>query len=211
MPDTFHLPSRLYAIADTTQTFGQSITTVVENMLAGGVRVLQLRVKDRSSNEFFGLARTARALTSQANCLLIINDRLDIALAVDADGVHLGQEDLPITAARPLLGDKIIGVSTHSLEQAREAEQAGADYIGFGPLFGTHSKDTGYTPRGLPMLSRVQQAVQIPVVAIGGITGDNVARVWANGAAGAAMISYLTRRDTAERVAEMLRLAREED
>lgn len=207
MPDGFRLPSRLYAIADTTQTSGRSVGTVVEDMLAASIRIVQLRVKDRPGNEFFRIAETVRALTSNAECLLIINDRLDIALAVNADGVHLGQEDLPLAAARRLLGDKIIGISTHSLQQAEKAEQEGADYIGFGPLFGTHTKNTGYEPRGLSMLSRVRQAVRIPIVAIGGIAGDNVATVWAQGADGAAMISYLTQGDTAERVDEVLRLS----
>lgn len=208
MASRFRLPSPLYAIADTTQTSGRPLLAVVEEMLTAGVRILQLRVKDRPGNEFFVLARTVRALTVHSDCLLIINDRLDIALAVNADGVHLGQEDLPLEAARPLLGAKIIGVSTHSLEQAQEAEKQGADYIGFGPLFGTHTKDTGYSPRGLSMLSRVRQAVRIPIVAIGGIARDNVATVWANGADGAAMISDLTQGNTTERVEEVLRLSR---
>jgi len=207
MPDHFRLPSPLYAIADTTQTGGRPLSTVVEKMVAAGVRILQLRVKDRSGNDFFELARDIRTVTARADCLLIINDRLDIALAVNADGIHLGQEDLPITAARPLLGDKIIGVSTHSREQAEEAEQQGADYIGFGPIFGTHTKNTGYAPRGLTMLSEVRQAVQIPIVAIGGVAGNNVASVWANGADGAAMISHLTRGDVTARVDEVLRSA----
>jgi len=207
MLDGFRLPSPLYAIADPTQTAGRPIAAVVEDMLAAGIRIVQLRVKDRPADEFFRVAETVRTLTSNAECLLIVNDRLDIALAVDADGVHLGQEDLPLAAARRLLGDKIIGISTHSLGQAQQAEQQGADYIGFGPLFGTHTKNTGYKPRGLLMLSRVREAVRIPIVAIGGIAGDNVASVWANGADGAAMISYLTRGDIAERVAEVLRLA----
>jgi thiamine-phosphate pyrophosphorylase len=207
MPEGFRLPSPLYAIADPSQTSRRAISAVVEDMLAAGIRIVQLRVKDRPGNEFFRMAVTVRALTSNVECLLIINDRLDIAQAVNADGVHLGQEDLPLAAARRLLGDKIIGISTHSLEQAQEAEQQGADYIGFGPLFGTGTKNTGYQPRGLSMLSRVRQAVRIPIVAIGGIAGDNVASVWANGADGAAMISYLSQGNTAERVDEVLRLS----
>jgi thiamine-phosphate pyrophosphorylase len=207
MSDGFRLPSPLYAIADTSQTAGRSLVEVVEEMLAARVRILQLRIKDLPANEFFHMARTVRSLTSHSGCLLIINDRIDIALAVNADGVHLGQEDLPITAARPLMGEKIIGVSTHSLEQAREAQAQGADYIGFGPLFGTSTKNTGYAPRGLAMLARVREAVELPIVAIGGISCDNAMSVWQHGADGAALISYLTGGRTTDRVTEILRLA----
>jgi len=203
----FRLLSPLYAIADTTQTEGRPIPEVVEEMLAAGLRILQLRVKDRPGADFFRMARAVRTLTSRSDCVLIINDRIDIAVAVDADGVHLGQEDFPIAAARPLMGRKIIGVSTHSLDQARDAETQGADYIGFGPLFGTSTKDTGYAARGVAMLALVRDAVQIPIVAIGGITSENVREAWEHGADAAAMISYLTHGSPKERVAEILRLA----
>jgi thiamine-phosphate pyrophosphorylase len=121
--------------------------------------------------------------------MFIVNDRVDIAVAADADGVHLGQEDLPLPAARKLMGEKIIGISTHNAEQAREAEQGGADYIGFGPMFGTVTKATGYTARGLAMLREVRQAVNLPIVVIGGITERNVNEVWQAGADSAAIIS----------------------
>lgn len=207
MPDRFRLPSPLYAMADNSQTGGRPLVRVVEEMLEGGIRMLQLRVKDLPSNEFFRLAQSIHPLTVRAHCLFVINDRIDIALAVGADGVHLGQEDVPLTAARPLMRDRIIGVSTHSLEQAREAERLGADYIGFGPLFGTQTKDTGYEARGVELLAQVREAVTIPIVAIGGITGANVTEAWSHGADAAAMISYLTGGPTTERVAEVLRLA----
>lgn len=207
MPDGFRLPSPLYAIADSAQSGEGPLPDIVEEMLDGGVRILQLRVKDRPGEEFFRLARGIRELTARSHCLLLINDRIDIALAVGADGVHLGQEDLPIGAARPLMGRGIIGVSTHSIEQARAAESQGADYIGFGPLFGTQTKETGYVARGVSMLARVREAVKIPIVAIGGITGDNVQEAWKHGADAAAMISYLTHGRIRERVAEVLRLA----
>jgi thiamine-phosphate pyrophosphorylase len=139
--------------------------------------------------DFLQLARETRAITQSYGCRFIVNDRVDIALACDADGAHLGQEDLPLHAAKKLLGDKIIGVSTHDLMQAREAEQGGADYIGFGPMFGTTTKNTGYVARGLPMLSDLRQAVKLPIVAIGGITETNVANVWQAGADSAAIIS----------------------
>lgn len=202
------LPSRLYAIADADQSGGRPLDRVVEAMLAGGVSVLQLRVKDRPAGEFLRTALTVRERTARAGCLFIVNDRLDVALAADADGVHLGQEDLPLEAARPLMGDKLIGVSTHSLSQAEQAEQGGADYIGFGPVFDTRTKQTGYPSRGLSMLESVSRRVRIPIVAIGGVTADNAPQTWSRGADAAAMIGYLTRgRDVSVQVRRVLDLA----
>lgn len=202
------LRSRLYAIADGDQTGGRPLVPVVDAMLAGGVSVLQLRLKDRPAGEFLRIALTVRERTARAGCLFIVNDRLDIALAADADGVHLGQEDLPLEAARPLMGGKLVGVSTHSLSQAEQAEQGGADYIGFGPLFATRTKQTGYSSRGLPMLESVRRRVRIPIVAIGGVTADNAPETWSRGADAAAMIGYLTRGDDVSvRVRRVLDLA----
>jgi thiamine-phosphate pyrophosphorylase len=145
-----------------------------------------------AAKDCLNLAREARELCRAAGCLFIVNDRVDIALAARADGVHLGQEDLPLYVARRLLGrDKIIGISTHDLAQAREAEQGGADYIGFGPIFGTATKNTGYSARGPAMLKEIRQAVKIPIVAIGGINENNIAQVWQAGADSAAIISDL--------------------
>jgi thiamine-phosphate pyrophosphorylase len=132
---------------------------------------------------------------------------VDIALASQADGVHLGQEDLPLRVARKLMGDKIVGISTHDLTQAVEAERDGADYIGFGPIFETATKQTGYAARGLAMLREVRSAVKLPIVAIGGITEENIAQVWDAGADAAAMISDLmTAADVAEKVSRVLSL-----
>ncbi len=201
------LPSRLYAILDPDQTGDRPLAPVLDAMLAGGVSVLQLRVKERPADEFLRLALTVRERTSRAGCLFIVNDRVDIALAAGADGVHLGQEDLPLEAARTLVGEKLIGVSTHSVEQAEGAEWGGADYIGFGPMFPTRTKETGYETRGLSMLASVRRRVSLPIVAIGGITAGNVAQTWSSGADAAAMISYLTRDgDVAARVKEILTL-----
>jgi len=202
------LPSRLYAILDPDQTGDRPFAAVLDAMLAGGVSVLQLRVKEGPADEFLRLALTARERTSRAGCLFIVNDRVDIALAAGADGVHLGQEDLPLEAARPLVGKRLIGVSTHSVEQAEEAERGGADYIGFGPMFPTRTKETGYETRGLSMLASVRRRVSLPIVAIGGITAENVAQTWSSGADAAAMISYLTRGgDATARVKDVLALA----
>lgn len=202
------LPSPLYAILDTGQSQRRSLDSVVEALIKGGALVVQLRAKDLAAKEYLEIARKVRALTRPAGCLFIVNDRVDIALAADADGVHLGQEDLPLNVARKLVGkDKIIGISTHDLEQANEAERGGADYIGFGPVFGTVTKDTGYAPRGIDMLRGICQAATIPVVAIGGISEANVQQVWQAGAQGAAMISDLMQADdVAEKVRRILAL-----
>jgi len=183
------------------------MASILQDILDGGARLIQLRAKDMAAKEFFRLAEAARRLTRQAGCLLIVNDRADIAMACQADGVHLGQEDLPLSIARRLMGGKIIGISTHDSAQAREAEQGGADYIGFGPIFGTASKNTGYSPRGLEMLREIRKAVKVPIVAIGGITETNVTQVWEAGAQAAALISDIMQaEDVAEKVRRILSL-----
>jgi thiamine-phosphate pyrophosphorylase len=184
-------PPPLYAIVDPEQTKGRAIEIVLRELLEGGIKLLQLRAKVMPAGDFLQLARVTRRLTHSYDCRLIVNDRVDIALACEADGVHLGQEDLPLHAARKLMANKMIGVSTHEVEQACEAERGGADYIGFGPMFGTTTKETGYSARGPAMLRRVRDSVSIPIVAIGGITEGNVNEVWRAGADSAAIISDL--------------------
>jgi thiamine-phosphate diphosphorylase len=198
----------LYAILDPEQTKGRDGLFVLRQLLAGGAGIVQLRAKIMAPRDFLALAREARALTRAFGCKLIINDRVDIALACDADGVHLGQEDLPLGAARKLIAGKIIGISTHSVDQATDAESGGADYIGFGPMFGTTTKATGYAARGIEMLSQIRRAVKIPIVAIGGIKEQNLAQVWQTGADSAAIISdILGADDIAAKVRRILRLA----
>jgi thiamine-phosphate pyrophosphorylase len=189
-PRRLQLPP-LYAILDPEQTKGRAAETALLELLQGGIEWLQLRAKAMPPRDFLQLARAARRRTHSSGCKLIVNDRVDIALACAADGVHLGQEDLPLHAARKLMGDRIIGISTHDVKQAKEAEAGGADYIGFGPMFGTTTKETGYSPRGLEMLRQIREAVSIPIVAIGGITEGNVKEVWQAGADSAAIISDL--------------------
>ncbi|MGH7773614.1 MAG: thiamine phosphate synthase [Candidatus Binatia bacterium] len=195
-------PSALYAILDPTQSKGRPLASILGDLLKGGAVLIQLRAKEMTSNEFFQLAKEARRLTREAGALFIVNDRVDIAQATQADGVHLGQDDLPLGVARKLMGDKIIGISTHDLAQAQGAERGGANYIGFGPIFGTATKDTGYPARGLTMLREIRRAVKVPIVAIGGITENNVTQIWEAGANAAAMISDLM---GAENVAEKVR------
>ena len=197
----------LYAILDPEQTNGRTTEAVLRALLDGGVKLLQLRVKLMPAGDFLQLARVTRKLTQSYNFKLIINDRVDVALACEADGLHLGQEDVPLHAARKLMGDKMIGISTHEVEQAREAEGGGADYIGFGPMFGTTTKETGYNARGIAMLRQIREAVRIPIVAIGGITEANVVEVWQAGADSAAIISdLLGADDIAEKVKRILAL-----
>jgi thiamine-phosphate pyrophosphorylase len=188
----FSFPSPLYTIADTLGRPGVSFVDLAERLCAGGARVLQLRAKDLSTREFLAAAQGVRAVCRRHGCLFIVNDRADIALAAGADGVHIGQEDLPPAAARRVLGaGRVIGVSTHDPDQARRAEREGADYIGFGPLFGTGTKATGYGARGLEQLREIRALVRLPVVAIGGVTAERAPSALAAGADAVAMISDL--------------------
>jgi thiamine-phosphate pyrophosphorylase len=198
----------LYAILDPEQMTSRDAAKVLHDLLAGGAKFLQLRVKALPPSDFLDLARRARTETRSYGCKLIVNDRVDIALACDADGVHLGQEDLPLAVGRKLIGGKIIGISTHDLDQAREAEQNGADYIGFGPMFGTSTKDTGYAARGVDMLRQIRAGVSLPIVAIGGINEQNVQQVWQAGANSAAIISDILRAENIP--AKIARILRQE-
>lgn len=150
----------------------------------------QLRLKNKSKLEIISIIQDIKK--NYPELKIIINDHVDIAIAEDLAGVHLGQDDLPLKSARKILGDqKIIGISTHSLKQAKEAEEAGADYIGFGPVFPTNTKQTGYSAKGLELLREICSKISIPVVAIGGINKTNFASVLATGATSCAMISDL--------------------
>lgn len=185
----------LYAILDPEQIKHRSPEDVALELMEGGVKILQLRAKVMRPRDVLELANKVRAVTRRNNCWFIMNDRVDIAIASNADGVHLGQEDLPLSAARKLMPNKIIGISTHDIEQAQEAERGGAGYIGFGPMFGTQTKDTGYPARGLDMLKEIRNAVKLPIVAIGGINETNVRQVWQAGADSAAIISDILHAD----------------
>lgn len=203
----FVFPSPFYAIADTLGRPEISFIKLTEALCRGGAQVLQLRVKDLPTREFLTLAQEVHRICQRYGCLLIINDRVDIALAVQAEGVHVGQEDVPLAAARKVLGpNKLIGVSTHTPDQALAAAQGGADYIGFGPLFGTGTKATGYTARGLDQLRTIRRLVSLPIVAIGGVTAERAPSALAAGADAVAMISDIVlAQDVSARVAEVLR------
>ncbi|HTN70481.1 MAG TPA: thiamine phosphate synthase [Methylomirabilota bacterium] len=180
----------LYLVTDRTQTQGRDLLWVLAQALEGGVRSVQLREKDLSGKELFALAEQTRKLCQRFHALLFVNERIDVALAVEADGVQLGNASIPIEVARELLGPrKIIGVSTHSLEEAKGAEQSGADFILFGPVYFTPSKATYGAPQGLPALKKIVDKTSLPVYAIGGLKPENVEDVMRTGSRGVALIS----------------------
>ena len=166
----------------TDQTYSSLLVfDMVNRVLDAGITFIQYREKQRTRREIYDEAVKLRDLTRSYNAVFIVNDHVDIALAAEADGVHLGQDDLPLREARKIMGRKIVGISTHSLEQAQSAETGGADYIGFGPIFQTSTKDAG-APKGLDILKTIKQNISIPVVAIGGISIDSAADVMNAGA-----------------------------
>lgn len=186
---------RLYAIVDPLNT-GRDPVALATAFLAGGARLLQLRAKAISPRELLAAAERIAPAARAAGALFLVNDRPDIARAVEADGVHLGQDDLPVAAARRVLGPgRIVGVSTHDLDEARSAEAAGAAYIGVGPVYATTSKGAPLPARGLALVRAVRALVRCPIVAIGGITPATASAVLDAGADAVAMIAALVRAD----------------
>jgi len=184
----------LYAIIDNSLTPSVSNIEIAKKVLAGGAGILQLRGKGLSSKELLEQAREIREIAREAGAIFIVNDRADVALLADADGVHLGQDDLPIAKAREILGrEKLIGLSTHNLKQAIKAEFEGADYIGFGPVFGTTTKTDAEEAKGSEALKEVKKGVSIPVIAIGGMNLENLKEVIDAGADGVAVISAVVK------------------
>ena len=183
---------KIYPITDT-QISGLSHLAQAKSLIAGGTRIVQLREKNAAPRDWFDDALSVAELCREKNVLLIVNDRVDIALAIGADGVHLGQLDLPPTAARKLLGETaIIGFSTHTVEQVRTAIKFPINYVAFGPVFPTSTKFDPDAVVGLEMLKQVRElAGDIPLVAIGGISRDNAKSVLASGADSVAVIGAL--------------------
>ncbi len=180
----------LYVITDETIGSGRSHAEIAQRAVAGGADVIQLRDKGVSCSGLAAEGREIAAITRKSGVVFIINDRLDVAISCGADGVHLGQDDIPAVTARQLAPPGfIIGVSVGTVEEAMEAEAEGADYLALSPTFNTASKDDAGPGLGLDRLREVSRAVSIPVVAIGGITRENVREVIAAGAAGIAVIS----------------------
>jgi thiamine-phosphate pyrophosphorylase len=180
----------LYVVTDEGLSDGLSHSELARLACEGGADAVQLRDKRMCKEELLAAARDIRRITSLHGALFFVNDHLDVAIASEADGVHLGQSDMCLADAIGASGKKIlIGISVSSLKEAYEAERGGADYIGLGPIFATSSKDDAADAVGLGMLAEIKGSVSIPIVAIGGLTKDNIASVVAAGADGIAVIS----------------------
>ncbi len=203
----FRLP-RLYAIIDPAQTGERSAPAVAEALLRAGVRLIQLRDKNASSRALFEIGRQVAERVRAGGGTFIVNDRADVARAVGADGVHVGQDDLPVEFARGILGpEKWVGYSTHDLEQLAEGDCSSADYLAFGPIFPTTSKERPDPVVGLEGLRRARQATRKPLVAIGGITVLNARQVLEAGADSVAVIRGLYQTPEIEKtVEEFLRI-----
>ena len=199
----------LYLVTSQALSRGRSTLEIVDAALAGGVRLIQLREKEMPVPDLLRLAGQIHARTAQAGALLIINDRVDVALAVGADGVHLGQADFPIVPARRLAPDLIIGASTHSPAEAQAAEQAGASYINIGPLFPTQTKTWFGEFLGLEGLRKIARLVTIPWTVMGGIKPEHVPALIQAGARTIAVVTAVTAAaDPAQAARDLLALIR---
>ena len=200
---------KLYLITDRKLvTRRLSLVTAVKESLKGGVKALQLREKDLGTRELLDMAYRMRELTGKYRAKLFINDRVDIALSVEADGIHLGQKSMPAYAVRRIVKDKfMIGVSAHSIEDAKQAEKGGADFITLGPVYQTPSKLKYGQPLGVDSIRKAKDEISIPVFAIGGIKKDRIKEVLDAGADGVALIrGILGAKDIKEKTGEFLRL-----
>ena len=186
----------LYPVTCQALSKGRSNLDVLDALIEGGARVVQMREKELSDREFFEMARIFRQRTEQAGMTLIINDRVDVCRAVEADGVHLGQDDFPLREARRLLGpNTILGVSTHRVEQALRAVEEGADYINVGPIFETQTKQHSGPPVGLDLFREIRRLVNIPITVMGGIKLENLDQVLEAGARRIAVVSAVVGAD----------------
>jgi thiamine-phosphate pyrophosphorylase len=203
---------RLHVLTDRKTSRGRSHLQVAEAAIAGGADVLQLRDKEASSARLYQEALQLRKLTRDAQVPFIVNDRLDIALAVDADGVHVGQSDLPASVVRRIIGPgKILGVSVATVEEALQAEKDGADYLGVGPVFEARgTKPDTCEPMGLECIARIRRHCRLPIVAIGGIDAENARKVREAGADAAAVISAIVSADDISQATRRLKRILEE-
>ena len=201
----------LYLVTDRTQTRERDLLWVLEEALVGGVRAVQLREKELGGKELFYLAEKTKSLCARYRARLFINDRIDVALGVDADGVQLGSASIPAAAARSLLGEKkMIGVSTHSLSEGQAAVRGGADFILFGPVYFTPSKAIYGEPQGLARLKEAVEKVSLPVYAIGGVKQAQIPQLIQTGVRGVALISaVLSAADPRLAAREVLKTLRE--
>lgn len=182
----------LYPVTCERLSSGRSNLEVLEELIRGGARAVQLRDKEASRLDLYRTAVRFREATSEVGILLIVNDHVDIALAVDADGVHLGQDDLPPEAAREIAPDLLIGVSTHSLDQALAAQEKGADYVNIGPIFSTNTKEEVDQLLGPEAIREIGSRIQIPFTVMGGIKEANLHEVLARGARRIAVVTAVT-------------------
>jgi thiamine-phosphate diphosphorylase len=195
--------SHLYVITDRELSKGRSITEVVAKAIAGGAGIIQLRDKESPAKKLVQDAVALRELTKEKDVIFIVNDRIDVALAVDADGVHLGQDDFSVKLARKIIGeDKIIGVSVGNVAEAVQAVKESADYVSIGSIFATQTKPDAGDAVGTQIITEIKKHINIPLVAIGGITADNIAQVAA--ADCAAVISAVVGADDVEAAAQDL-------
>lgn len=198
----------LYLVADADYAAGRDLAALVDAAVTGGVTVVQLRAKRLAGGEFVELGRTLAGRLAARGVSLLVNDRLDVAMACGAAGVHLGQEDVPLSLARRILGPgATIGVSVNTADEARRAERDGADYVGAGPAFATTTKETPLAVLGPEGIRLIAKAIRIPVVAIGGIVAGNAAELGRAGAGGIAVVSAILGAPDARLAAEELKLA----
>ena len=191
----------IYPVTCESLSQGRSNLEVLHGVIQGGAKIIQLREKQYHKKDLYHLAVKFREVTAKAGLLLIINDHLDIALAVEADGVHLGQEDLPLDVARKLAPDLLIGASTHSLEEAVQAQKDGADYINIGPIFPTKTKEGVERFLGPDAIATISPSLEVPFTVMGGIKDDNIDQVLAKGARKVAVVTAITKApDIADRV-----------
>lgn len=196
----------LYLVTDRGLARGRSTLEIVTSAVNGGATVVQLREKECSTLEFIEQALSIKAFLKARNIPLMINDRLDVAQAVKADGVHLGQSDMPLEVAKAILGDSmIIGISAECLEDAITAEKGGADYLGISPIYATPTKTDTAPALGLEGLREIRQAVRLPLVGIGGLNRGNAAEAIRSGADGVAVVSAIVAADDPETAARELR------
>ena len=186
------LKADLYGITAEEYSMGRNNIEVVSQMIKAGIKVIQYREKDKKMQEKYQECLALRKMTKEAGVTFIVNDHVDMALLVEADGVHLGQDDLPVNRVRELVGkDLIIGLSTHSPEQAQSAMKMGVDYIGVGPIFTTQTKKDVCAPVGLEYLDYVVKHIPLPFVAIGGIKEHNITEVTQRGAKCIALVTEI--------------------
>lgn len=199
---------KLHVLTDTVLQSRFSHEELTRMAIAGGADTIQFRLKQGSTRDMIGLALAMKALCLDAGVTFIVNDRLDVAIAAEADGVHLGQEDFPIPLARRMLGEgKIIGGSAATIEEARVCLSEGADYVGFGPVYPTTSKDDAGPVSGIETLKNVVETIPLPIIAIGGVDAGNIPAVMEAGAKGIAVISAVCCREDPQEATTALREA----